>query len=122
MYFGLLQIAVEPLVHEGVNFLIYLALCDKRLKRYKTSLLAMIQTNICNVPIFFNCCPNFSVDFTDPMIMDSLILDIKLLGGEFHNCTNFALIYRIYFRLMTSNLNLKFSNPFPVMGEEIVLL
>lgn len=122
MHFGLIQIAVKPLVREGVNSPIYLALHDKRYKRYKSSLLAMDQTNICNGPIFFNCCPNFSVDLTDPMILDSLMFDVKLLGDEFFNCKNFVVIYRVYFRLMSSNLNPKFSNPFPLTREEIVLL
>lgn len=122
MHFGVIQIAIKPLVREGVNSPIYLTLRDKKLKRYKSSLLAMVQTNICNGPIFFNRCPNFFVDLTDPMILDSLMLDVKLLGDEFFNCKNFVVIYRVYFRLMSSNLNPKFSNHFPLTGEETVLL
>jgi len=36
-------------------------------QHYKSSLLAMIQTNVCKDPIFFNCYPNFMVDLTCPL-------------------------------------------------------
>jgi len=47
MHIGLVQVAVKPLLRTGVNASIYLALCDKRLRHYKSSLLAVIQTNVC---------------------------------------------------------------------------
>ena len=64
MHIGFVQVAVKPLLKTGVNAPIYLALCDKRLRHYKSSLLAVIQTNVCKGPIFFNCYPNFMVDLT----------------------------------------------------------
>lgn len=122
IHFGMVQVAVKPLVHLGVDAPIYLALRDKRLKRYKTSLIAMIQTNVCNGPIYFNCSPNFSIDLTDPLILDTLVLDIHLKGDEFHAlCKNFAVIYRVYFRLMNSQLNTRF-NLNPLKNEETILL
>lgn len=62
IHFDMIQVVVKPLVHQGVYAPIYLALRDKRLKRYKTSLLAMIQTTICNGPIYFNRAPNASIE------------------------------------------------------------
>ncbi|KAI5675785.1 hypothetical protein M9H77_06735 [Catharanthus roseus] len=82
IHYGLIQVAVKLLVHIGVDAPVYLALRDKRLKRYKPSLLAMIQTNICNGPIYFNCAPNYSVSLTDPLIMNSLVLDIHMQGDD----------------------------------------
>jgi len=64
MHIGLVQVAIKPLLKTGVNAPIYLALRDKRLRHYKSSLLAVIQTNVCKGPIFFNCYPNFMVDLT----------------------------------------------------------
>ena len=58
IHFGLIQVAIKPLVHTGVDIPVYTALRDKRLKRYKSSILSMIQTNICNGPVYFNCMPN----------------------------------------------------------------
>ena len=51
MHIGLVQVAVKPLLRTGVNAPIYLALRDKRLRHYKSSLLAMIQTNVCKNPL-----------------------------------------------------------------------
>jgi len=59
IHFGLIQIAIKPLVHTGVDIPVYTALRDKRLKRYKSSILSMIQTNICNGPVYINCMPNY---------------------------------------------------------------
>jgi len=41
MHIGLVQVAVKPLLRTGVNALIYLALRDKGLRHYKSSLLAL---------------------------------------------------------------------------------
>jgi len=43
MHIGLVQVAIKPLLKTGVNAPIYLALHDKRLRHYKSSLLAVIQ-------------------------------------------------------------------------------
>ncbi|KAI5639963.1 hypothetical protein M9H77_00195 [Catharanthus roseus] len=122
IHYGLIQVAVKPLVHLGVDAPIYLALRDKRLKRYKSSLLAMIQTNICNGPIYFNCAPNYSVSLTDPLILNSLVLDIHLQGDEFEKLTEqFVVMYRIYYRLLSSQLNPRFKL-IPTSRDETVLL
>ncbi|KAI5653694.1 hypothetical protein M9H77_30881 [Catharanthus roseus] len=122
IHYGLIQVAVKPLVHIGVDAPVYLALRDKRLKRYKPSLLAMIQTNICNGPIYFNCAPNYSVSLTDPLIMNSLVLDIHMQGDEFEKLTEqFVVMYRVYYRLLSSQLNPKFKM-IPTSRDETVLL
>jgi len=112
-HIGLVQVAVKPLLRTGVNAPIYLALRDKRLRRYKSSLLAMIQINVCKGPIFFNCYPNFMVDLTCPMTTEALKLDVHVQGDEFLDFKNFVVVYRVYFRLMSSNLNTRFLNPLP---------
>ena len=45
IHIGLVQVAIKPLAKRGVDAPIYLAFRDTRLNKYKTSLLAMIQTN-----------------------------------------------------------------------------
>ena len=39
MHMGLVQVAIKPLLRTGVNAPIYIALRDKRLRHYKSSLL-----------------------------------------------------------------------------------
>ena len=75
---GVTQVALEPLTTSGLDCPIFTAFRDNRLRRHKDSLLAMIRTNILNGPIYFNCCPNYSVDLNDPLIIDILLSDIHL--------------------------------------------
>ena len=74
----------------------------------------MIRTNICNRPIYFNCCLNCLVDLNDPWIVDTLLLDIHLaniennLKVQFHELSrNFAITCRWYFKLLASQVNPK---------------
>ena len=78
----------------------------------------MINTNIHNEPIFFNCYPNFCVYVTCPMIPKALMLDVHIQGNEFHDFKNFVIMYRVYFRLMFTNLNTKFLNPLPSIQKK----
>jgi len=122
MHVCLVQVTIKPLLKTGVNAPIYLALRDKRLRHYKSSLLAIIQTNVCQGPIFFNCYPNFMVDLTCPMTTEALKLDVHVQGDEFLDFKNFVVVYRVYFRLMSSNLNTRFLNPLPSNSQETILL
>ena len=94
-----------------------MALRDKILKKYKSSLLAVKQTNICKGPIFFNCYLDFMVDLTCPMTTEALKLDVHIQGNEF-----LVVMYRVYFRLMSTNLNTRFLNPFHSNSQETILL
>ena len=98
-----------------------MALRDKRLKKYKLFLLAMINTSIDNGPIFFNCYPDFYVDLTCPVTPEALKHDVHIDGDEFHDFKNFPIMYRVYFIFMSIYLNTKFLNPLPSNKKEIVL-
>lgn len=78
--------------------------------------------NICNGPIYFNCAPNFSVSLPDPLILNSLVLDIHMQGDEFEKLTEqFVVMYRIYFKLMNSQLNSKFKLLRNIKEETVLL-
>ena len=65
MCIGLVQGVVKRLIRKGINEPIYMVLWDERLKKYKSSLLLdMINTNMHNIPVFFNCYPDFCVDLS----------------------------------------------------------
>ncbi|KAK9741649.1 hypothetical protein RND81_03G119500 [Saponaria officinalis] len=122
IHFGLVQVAVKPLVHKGVDSPIYMALRDNRLQSYKDSLLAVVQTNVCNGPVYFNCFPDYTVDLSDPLILESLILDLHVSGNEFKEfAKNFAVVFRIYFRPMSSTVNPKFIHE-PSSKEETIFI
>ena len=82
----------------------------------------MINTNIHNGLIFFNCYLDFCIDLTCPMTPKALKLDVHVQGDDFHDFKNFAIIYRVYFRLMSTNLNTKFLSPLPSNTKETILL
>ncbi|KAK9724328.1 hypothetical protein RND81_05G064500 [Saponaria officinalis] len=122
IHFGLVQVAVKPLVHKGIDCPIYMALRDNRLKTYKDSLLAVVQTNVCNGPVYFNCFPDYTVDLSDPLIQESLILDLHVSGNKFKEFVKkFAIVFRIYFRLMSSTVNPKFIHE-PSSKEETIFI
>ena len=118
----LVQVAVKPSIRKGINASIYMALRDKRMKKYKSSLWALINTNIRNRPTFFNCCPDFCVDLLCHMTPEALKLDVHIQGGEFHDFKSFAIMYRVYFWLMSTNLSTKVSSTLPWNSKETILL
>ena len=120
MHIGLVQVVIKPFIRKVDNVPIYMALRDKRLTKNKSSLLATINTNIHNRPIFFNWCRDFCVDFTSPMTPEALKVDGHIQGGEFRDLKNIAILYRVYFISMSANLNAKFLNTLPLNMKEIV--
>ena len=92
MHIGFVQVAIKPLLKKGLNALIFIALRDRRLKKYKSSLLAIIQTNVCKGPIFFNYYPDFTVDLACPLTTKPLKLDVHVQADEFHKFKNFTVI------------------------------
>ena len=103
MHIRLVQVAIKPFIKKVNNVPIFMDLRDKSLMKYKSSLLATTNTNIHNRPIFFNCYPAFCIDFTCPTTPEALKLDVHIQGGEFRDLKNFAIMYAIYFRSMTTN-------------------
>jgi len=75
-----------------------------------------------NLPIFFNCYPDFYVDLSCPMTPEALKLDVHVQVDEFHDFKNFAIMYRVYFRLMCPNLNTTFLSTLPSNSKETILL
>jgi len=122
MHIGLVHVAIEPLLKKGVNAPIFIVVRDKRLKKYKSSLLAVIQTKICKGLIFFNCYPDFTVDLTCPLTTEALKLDVHVQGDEFHEFKNFVVIFRVYFKLMSTYLNPRYLSPLLSNSREIILL
>lgn len=53
---------------------------DQRHHRLEDFLLGIVEYSLCEGPIYFSCFPNFSVSLSDPNIMDTLTLNIKLKG------------------------------------------
>jgi len=92
MHIGLVQVAVKPFIRKGISAPIYMAFGDKRLRNYKSSLLAMINADMHIRPIFLNGSQDFFVDFSSPMAPEALKLDVHIQGDEFHDFKKFAIM------------------------------
>ena len=67
LHIGLVQVGVKPLIREGLNGSILMALRDTRHIRFNDSLLGTTETSLSGGPVHFNCFPNFTVHLHDPM-------------------------------------------------------
>lgn len=63
------QIGLKPLIRDGLNTCIILALRDVRHNRFSDSLL-VVETSLCNSLVCFNCYSNFEVSLTDRHLLD----------------------------------------------------
>ncbi|KAK2975741.1 hypothetical protein RJ640_022747 [Escallonia rubra] len=103
VHIGLVHIGITSLTKEGLDTHVWAALRDDRHLSFDDSLLGMIETSLCNGPMYFNCYPNFSVSLSDPHIMDVLTLDIKTQRYNMRpQAQNLVLIYRIYYKAMST--------------------
>ena len=77
LHIGLVQVEVKPLIREGLNNSILMALRDTRHLRFNDSLLGTMESSLSGRPIHFNCFPNLTVALDDPHILKVLTLNIK---------------------------------------------
>ena len=107
-YTGLVQVGVKPLIREGLNSSILMALRDTRHIRFNDSLLGTIESNLSDGPVHFNCFPNFTVHLYDPHVMKALTLSIKTHGTLMvQGASQIALIYRVYYKCVRTNFNVQ---------------
>ena len=105
LHIGLVQVAIKPLFRQGLDIPVCAILRDARLLNFDDSLLGVIQSNLADGPVYFNCYPNFLVDINDPNIMDVLTLNVKTKNmNSKDNTREIAIIYRVYYRLMGTTL------------------
>ena len=106
LHIGLVQVGVKPLIREGLNSSILMALRDTRHIRFNDSLLGTIESSLSGRPVQFNCFPNFTIHLHDPHVMKALTLNIKTHGTLMvQGASQIALIYRIYYKCLRTNLN-----------------
>ena len=110
----LVQVGVKPLIREGLNYSILMALRDTRHIKFEDSLLRTIQTSLSSGPVHFDCFPNFTVSLHDPHIKKDLTLNIKnsrtlMVPGT----KQLALIYRVHYKCIRTNLNVQALNKKP---------
>ena len=102
----MVQVAIKPLTQKGINASVLMCLCDARFKNFKDSILGMIIASLYDGPVYFNCYPDLTLALDDPNIVKPLTLNIASFGYHMEEGSiPFALIYRIYYRLLGTQLN-----------------
>ena len=102
----MVQVAIKPLTRKGINASVLMCLRDARFKNFKDSILGMIIASLYDGPVYFNCYLDLSLALDDPNIVKPLTLNIASFGYHMEEGSiPFALIYRIYYRLLGTQLN-----------------
>ena len=57
IHLGLVQVAIKPLFRLDLDILVFVYLRDARSTKFIDSILSMIDSNLANGPIYFNCFP-----------------------------------------------------------------
>ena len=102
----MVQVTIKPLTRKGISAFVLMCLRDARFKNFKDSILGMITASLYDGPIYFSCYPDFTLALDDPNIIKALTLNIASSGYHMEEGSKlFALIYRIYYRLLGTQLN-----------------
>ncbi|PIN17624.1 hypothetical protein CDL12_09714 [Handroanthus impetiginosus] len=99
----MIHVGLKPLTRLGLNTSALIIIRDRRNNQFEDSLLGIVESSLCDGPIYFKCFPNFTVSLTDPNILHSFILNIKAEGFDVKKGTpNVALVYRLCYKVMNT--------------------
>lgn len=103
IHIGLVQVALYPLSTQGLNTSILAALRDCRHLNFDDSLNGLIETTLCDGPVYFNFYPHYSLSLADPCLLDALILNIESKGHNMLDSSkHIALTYRVCYKVMNT--------------------
>ena len=106
LHIRMVQVAIKPLTRKGIKASVLMCLCDARFKNFKDSILGMITASLYDGLVYFSCYPDLTLALNDPNIIKALTLNIASSGYHMEEGSKpFALIYRIYYRLLGTQLN-----------------
>ena len=65
LHLGMFQIGLKPLTKLGINNSALILVRAKRHNQLKDSLLGIVESSVCEGPIYFSCFPDFTLSLTD---------------------------------------------------------
>jgi hypothetical protein len=108
IHLGLIQIAIKPLHKLGLNTPILLVLRDTRIKDFHNSTIAIVESNLNDGPVYFNCHPNYSMSLADEFTKNSLVIYVQGLSDNFNpGVANIDVISRITYKVSNVNYDFK---------------
>ena len=107
LHIGAIQVAAKPLTRLGLDKPICICLRDARHNKFQDSLLGLMQANTSYGPVYFTCYPNLELDcMNDKSIHKALTLNIQTQNYDMDpRSRNILIVYRIYYKVMTSVVN-----------------
>ena len=106
LHIGSVQVAIKLLTRLGINAFVLLCLRDARFLNFRVSILGMIQSSLFNGPIHFDVFPNLTLSLDDINMLKALTLNVLTSSYDMEEGSKpLTIIYRIYYRLMKTNLN-----------------
>ena len=107
LHIGAIQVAAKPLTRLGLDKPICICLRDARHNQFQDSLLGLMQANTFYGPVYFTCYPNLELDcMNDKSIHKALTLNIQTQNYDMDpRSRNILIVYRIYYKVMTSVVN-----------------
>ena len=106
IHLGLIQVGIKLLTRQGINASVLLRLLDARFKNENQACLGMVEANVSHGPISFNVNLDVTLSLDDGAPKKALTLRINTSGyNMIEGSCPLALIYRIYYKLLKTNLN-----------------
>ena len=96
IHIGLVQVAVKPLIRQGLNTSVLLCLRDCRFLNFDQSIIGRIETSLYEDPLYFNCFPNYPLPLSEP---HPLKLDVKI-NNMVRGSQPLTIMYRFCYKLM----------------------
>ena len=79
---GCIQVGISALTHKGLNTFVLCTIRDLTHNKFTDSLIGGVVAPLSNVPVWFDCYPNFSFYSFDEHLADILKLQIKTTGFD----------------------------------------
>ena len=107
LHISAIQVAPKPLPRLGLDKPICICLRDDRLNQFQDSLLGLMQTNTSFGPVYFTCYPNLELGcMNDQSIHKALTLNVQTQNYDMDpRSRNILIVYKVYYKVMTSVLN-----------------
>jgi len=96
---GLVQVAIKPLIRQGLNTSVLLCLRDSNFLIFDQSIIGRIETSLYEDPLYFNCFPDFPLSLSDRTLLSRLTLDVKI-NNMVRGSQPLTIMYRICYKLM----------------------
>lgn len=103
LHLGMIQVGLKPTTRDGLDTYALISVRDKRHKKFKDSLLGVVETSLMAGPVHFSCVPNLTLSLSDPTLLKALVLDLSTKGYDMDEETeNLILVYRVHYKAMNT--------------------